>query len=51
MERMPVMSPDPGRRHVPDPESGAGALFYAILGGLATTGVLALLHHIHVIWS
>lgn len=45
--------PGPGRRppHLPDPDKGFGALFYTVLGSLITTGVLALLHHIHLVWS
>jgi len=28
-----------------------GALFYAITGGLVVAILLAVLHHVHVIWS
>ena len=35
---------------LPDPVSRAGALFYAVTGALVATGVLALLHHVHLVW-
>lgn len=37
--------------HTPDPGRGRGALFYAIAGGLVTSLIETLLHHIHLIWN
>ena len=39
------------RMRMPDPTKRCGALFYAVTGGLTTAGVLAVLHHVHLIWS
>jgi hypothetical protein len=43
------MSSERGRW--PDPNTGAGALFYAVVAGLIVAVVLALLHHVHLVWS
>lgn len=39
------------RRQGPDPTTGGGALFYAVLGGLICAVILAVLNHVHIVWS
>lgn len=34
----------------PDPTGPAGAFCYAVLAGLTVVVILALFHHVHVVW-
>ena len=35
---------------LPEPTGRVGALFYALVGGLATAAILATLHHLRIVW-
>lgn len=47
----PPRPPQHDGGHAPDPTSWKGALFYAVAGGLIASVILAVLHHIHLVWS
>ena len=36
---------------LPNPASRTGTLFHTVAGGLATAAILALLHHVHLVWT
>jgi hypothetical protein len=36
---------------LPDPTGPTGAFCYAVLAGLAIAVILAVLHHVHVVWT
>lgn len=36
---------------LPDPAGPTGAFCYAVLAGLAVAVILAVLHHVHVVWT
>lgn len=47
----PPRPPQHDGGHPPDPTGWKGALFYAVAGGLIASLILAVLHHIHLVWS
>ena len=39
------------KSRLPEPTRHVGAFFHTVVGGLAVAAVLAVLHHVHIIWT